>query len=99
MFFFAVRLNAQEANIQGNRKPKYNSTLGTYQIQNSNNSRYIPAVPKNIDEIVTIHRKENEVVYYKLDQNFVIVILPISDITKSDFKPISQFKRINKNVE
>ncbi len=68
---------------------------GTYQIQVVN-SRNQPNIPGNIKQLVLENRATNEVKYVTLGTEVRIMILPTSEITKPDFKPIKMIAHVAK---
>jgi hypothetical protein len=69
------------------------SVSGTYQIQVVNN-RNQPFIPANINQIVIEHRKQNETVYYPLDNVVRIKILSRKEISAPGFQPLKQIEHV-----
>jgi len=62
---------------------------GTYQIQVIN-SRSQPLMPVNLNKIVLENRDATKVKYVPLGSIVRLMILPLSEINKPDFKPLDQ---------
>lgn len=63
------------------------SQFGTYQVQVVN-SRLMPNIPGDIDQIASEKRKKSERVYIQLDPNIRIMILSEDEIKSETFKPL-----------
>ena len=88
-FFFVI------ANCRSQTQAPVRDTLsGTYQIQVVN-SRNEPFIPGNINQLVIEHRKENETVYYPIDNVVRIKILSRKEITSAGFQPIKQIEHVS----
>jgi hypothetical protein len=72
---------------------KKDTISGTYQIQVVNN-RNEPFIPGNINQLVLDHRKDEETVYYRLDDIVRIKILSRKEITSPAFQPLKQVEHV-----
>ncbi len=68
---------------------------GTYQIQVVN-SRDQPYIPTNLKQLVLENRDAKDVKYVTLGTEVRLMILPLSEITKPDFKPIKMIAHVAK---
>jgi hypothetical protein len=64
---------------------------GTFQIE-IQNVRYQPNIPGNIMEIVSTHRQDDQIVYYPLDENIRIKIIPRSELLVPNFQRLGLIK-------
>jgi hypothetical protein len=68
---------------------------GTYQIQVVN-SRNHPYIPYNLNQLVLDNRDATQVKYVTLGTEVRIMVLPLSEINKPDFKPLKQIAHVAK---
>ncbi len=68
---------------------------GTYQIQVVN-SRNHPYIPYNLNQLVLDNRDATQVKYVTLGAEVRIMVLPLSEINKPDFKPLKQIAHVAK---
>ncbi len=66
---------------------------GTYQIQVIN-TRDQPCIPANLNQLVIDNRHATDIVYLNLGSSVRLKIIPISEITKADFKPLEKIVHI-----
>jgi hypothetical protein len=64
---------------------------GTFQIE-IHNVRYQPNIPGNIMEIVSTHRQDDQIVYYPLDENIRIKIIPRNELLAPNFQRLGLIK-------
>ena len=64
---------------------------GTFQIE-IHNVRHQPNIPGNIMEIVFTHRQDDQIVYYPLDENIRIKIIPRSELLAPNFQRLGLIK-------
>ena len=64
---------------------------GTFQIE-IHKVRYQPSLPGNIMELVSAHRQDDQIVYYPLDENIRIKIIPRSELLAPNFQRLGLIK-------
>ena len=95
-FVLPGKLHAQDT-LSKNAKvvvaPSIKKAEGTYTVQMIN-TRDLPLLPYNIDQIVEENRDAEKVVYKSLSKYVRIKILPKSEITKKDFVPVKSLEYV-----
>lgn len=98
LFVFAAYFSSQGAVVNFNQQTF--STLqdsskikGTYQIQMVN-TRDLPSIPYNLEQMVEEKRDKDKVVYIKLSDFVRVKVLPKSEIEKKDFKPVKHIEYV-----
>lgn len=92
LIFAGITVKAQETTD----KSKIDSSVnieGTYQIQVIN-TRNQPYIPSNLKEMVLEKRDATKTIYVSLGTNVRLKILPLSEISKPDFKSLEPLARI-----
>jgi hypothetical protein len=87
-----VQTSAQNKKIEASTKTS--SIEGTYQLQVIN-SRANPFIPGNLEELVLNNRNATKTVYLSLGTEVRLMILSTEEISKKDFKKISQVAHIS----
>lgn len=64
---------------------------GTFQIE-IHNVRHQPSIPGNIMEIVSTHRQDQQVIYYPLDENIRVKIIPRCELSAPNFQRLDLIK-------
>lgn len=67
---------------------------GTYQIQVIN-TRDQPCIPGNLIQLVIDNRHATDIVFVNLGRSVRLKIIPTSEITKPDFKPLEKVVHIS----
>lgn len=93
---FLLLIGITNAQTGNNPSKKTESSIeGTYQIQVVN-SRDQPYIPTNLKQLVLDNRDAKDVKYVTLGTEVRLMILPLSEITKPDFKPIKMIAHVAK---
>jgi hypothetical protein len=92
----AFKLTAQDSKAESQRLLDLLQKLeGTYQLQVIDSPREKIALPLAIMDSVQAKRHTTEIVYFPLKDNVRVMVLPFSEITKKDFKPLERIVNIS----
>jgi len=96
LVMFAFKLSAQqEVKTESQRLVNLLQKLdGTFQVQVLD-SRDKTEIPLYIMDTIQAKRHSTNVVYFPLKNNVRVMILPLSVITKKDFKPLARVANIS----
>lgn len=87
-------LHAQDTlAVKASDAPAVKKAEGTYTVQMVN-TRDLPLLPYNIDQIVEENRDAEKIVYKSLSPYVRIKILPKNEISKKDFVPVKALEYV-----
>lgn len=91
LFFLGIQLSAQDnAKAETDRLMKlYQKLEGTYQVQIIDSREKI-AFPLTTLDAIEKQRHATETTYFWLKERVKIMVLPVSVISKKDFKPLER---------
>jgi hypothetical protein len=94
-FVFTKGIAQQESSVETKRlMTLLNKLEGTYQVQIID-SRELPAIPLTLMDTIIAKRDEKEVKYVWLKNNTRVKILPVREITSSNFKGVERVAHVS----
>jgi hypothetical protein len=95
MLFLTATYSAQSSKAESARLVDlFNKLEGTYQIQVLD-SRDKTEIPLYIMDSIQAKRHSTDIIYFPLKNNVRVMVLPLSVISKKDFKPVERVVNIS----
>ncbi len=93
LFLLSTGITSGQTTTTNTTTKQTPSIDGTYQIQMIN-TRNKPNIPGNLNQLVLENRDATQVKYISLGTEVRLKILPLSEINKPDFKPLTMITHV-----